>query len=150
MILRHFWPASTAFAYDNIIPPRQVILQEKFQNFSRQVILQEKFQNFLVFFSPEKGEIPPFDYTQGKLTWERVDPGFVNPRKLTLGISATLRLVVRIADLQSAAAQIYFNVDARETRKQFQNSHLRNVRYEKGFKTNCAGRCSCRFYCGRL
>jgi len=46
IILRHFWPASTAFAYIGIIPPRQVILQEK-------------FQNFLVFFCLEKGEIPP-------------------------------------------------------------------------------------------
>ena len=45
IILRHFWPASTAFAYIGIIPPRQVILQEK-------------FQNFLVFFCLEKGEIP--------------------------------------------------------------------------------------------
>jgi len=33
IILRHFWPASTAFAYGSIIPPRRVILQEKFQNF---------------------------------------------------------------------------------------------------------------------
>jgi len=49
MILLHFWPASTVFAYGNIILPNQVILQEK-------------FQNFLVFFCLEKGEIPPFDY----------------------------------------------------------------------------------------
>jgi len=45
IILRHFWPASTAFAYGSIIPPKQVILQEK-------------FQNFLIFFCLEKGEIP--------------------------------------------------------------------------------------------